>query len=161
MDLTGLLGLIDEMPSYRRLIEKMEQKSGITKAAVLNAAKPCLIAALYKHFSVPVLVVTTQPENSRKLYEQLSVWCPSAEVKIFPEPENLPYEYIASSDAIELERIQVLSTLSSTERMDTGPPVIIVSVPALMQKVPARDDFATAEHSISTGMEIEPFRLLK
>ena len=68
MDLTGLLNLIDEMPAYRRLIDNLERKDGSTRAAVLDAAKPYLIAALRTRLSVPMLLVTAQPENSKKLY---------------------------------------------------------------------------------------------
>ncbi|MFC2070550.1 transcription-repair coupling factor, partial [Chloroflexota bacterium] len=161
MELQGLLKLIDEMPAYNQLTGKLEQKSSIATAAVIDAAKPYLIAALYKRLSIPVLLVTAQPENSRKLYEQLSTWCPSAEVKLFPEPENLPYEHIASNDTTELERIQVLSALSGTEGSYTGPPIIVVSVPSLMQKVSSRGDFSSAEYGIDVGMEIEPFELLR
>ena len=59
-----------------------------------------------------MLVVTAQPENSKKLYEQLLTWCASSEVKLFPEPDALPYERIVSDTSTELERLQVLSALA-------------------------------------------------
>ncbi len=160
MDLTGLLNLITDMPAYLRLVDELEKKSGSARAAVLDAAKPYLIAALQKRLSIPVLTVTTQPENSKKLYEQLSTWRPAAEVKIFPEPEALPYEHIASDDSTELERLQALSALTNTGSVNASPPLIVTSAPALMQKVTPRSDFSAAERSIDVGTEAEPFQLL-
>ncbi len=106
LNLTQLLYLIDEMPAYRQLVNELGQKNGRTRAAVLDAAKPYLIAALYQSLHRPMLVVTAQPENGKKLYEQLLLWCPSNQVKLFPEPDALPYERIASDNSTEMERLQ-------------------------------------------------------
>jgi hypothetical protein len=59
------------MPAYRQLIEKLKQPDS-TETLVLDAAKPYLIASLYQDLKLPMLVVTAQPENSRKLQEQIS-----------------------------------------------------------------------------------------
>ncbi len=129
LDLTQLLRLIDEMPAYRQLIDELEHKNGSARATILDAAKPYFIASLYHRLRVPVLVVTAQPEDSKKLYEQLFTWCPSAEVKLFPEPDTLPYERIVSDNSIEMEKLQVLSALANTARdgnvPTTTPPLII------------------------------------
>ena len=84
LNLTQLLHLIEEIPTYRQLIDELRQQNGSTKAVVLDAAKPYLIAALYQSLKLPVLVVTAQPENCKKLYEQLLTWCNSDHVKSFP-----------------------------------------------------------------------------
>ena len=81
LDLTQLLHLIEEMPAYRRLNEALGQGDAVG-AVVLEAAKPYLIAALYRRRRQPMLVVTAQPENCKKLYEQISTWS-NTEVKIF------------------------------------------------------------------------------
>jgi len=164
LDLSQLLHLIEEMPAYRQLVDELEQRNGGVRAAVLDAAKHYFIAALYHHLRVPVLVVTAQPENSKKLYEQLLTWCPSAGVKLFPEPDALPYERIAADTSTELERLQVLSALADVagdNNATVEPPLIIASAPALMQKIAAYSDFAGTGHSISLGMEAEPFQLLR
>ncbi len=89
-DLTQLLHLIEEMPAYHQLVDELKQPKGSTKAVVLNAAKPYFIAALYHRLRLPMLIITAQPENSKKLHEQLLTWCPSTEIKLFPEPDALP-----------------------------------------------------------------------
>ena len=159
LNLTQLLPLIEEMPAYRQLVAKLREVKGSTRVAVLDAAKPYLIAALYHSRRLPMLVVTAQPENCRKLYEQLLTWCASTQVKLFPEPDALPYQRIASDTATELERVQVLSALVNNEPA-TEAPLVVVSAPAFMQKTTPYTDFTSTCHSIKQGMDIEPFKLL-
>ena len=124
--LTGLLNLIEEMPAYNSLLADLKQQASSTRAIVLDAAKPYLIAALHKTQKQPVLVVTAQPEDCKKLYEQLSAWS-DFPVKLFPEPDVLPYERIVSDVSTEIERIQALSTLADCGNggPDEKPPLII------------------------------------
>jgi len=164
LDLTQLLYLIADMPAYRQLVAEIEWKSGSTKLVVLDAAKPYLIASLYYRLQRPMLVVTAQLKNCNKLYEQLLVWCSSNQVKLFPEPDALPYEHIASDNSTEIERLQLLSALANITGDDnttaTAPPLILASAPAFMQKTAQYSDFTAVGHTIRLGMEVEPFHLL-
>ncbi len=163
-ELTGVLNLIEEMPPYRRLLKDLERPDG-ARALVLEAAKPYFIAALYRDLRRPVLVVTAQPENARKLYEQISVWCASERVRLFPEPEALPYERIVSDSTTSLERLQALSALAGINGSEgavvENPPLIVASAPAFAQKVMSQCEFAAAIHTITVGMEAEPFDLIR
>ncbi len=91
---------------------------------ILDAAKPYLISALYEELNLPVLVMTAQPEEAKKLYEQLQAWCmPSANLLEFPELDFSPYEYFASYPSnTTMERLRVLATLALYEPF--VPPVI-------------------------------------
>ena len=160
MNLTQLLHLIEEMPAYRQLVDEMKQLKGSIGATVLDAAKPYLIAALYQSLRLPVLVVTAQPENGKKLYEQLLIWCNSTQVKLFPEPDALPYQRVASDISTELERPQVLSALASIESTADAP-LVVASAPAFMQKTTPYSDFISTCHTLKLGMEVEPFHLLR
>ena len=161
LDLGQLLHLVGEMPGYRRLVEELERQDGSTTVSVLDAAKPYLIAALYRELQRPVMVVTAQPENGRKLYEQLLTWCGPGGVRLFPEPDTLPYERLASDSPTEQERLEVLSALVGDGRSRAGPPMVIASAAAFVQKTTARDEFAGTFHQVEVGMEIEPLRLLE
>jgi len=160
LNLTRLLNLIDEMPEYKKLVEELKKQNGNTSAVVLEAAKPYFIAALYKSSDRPMLVVTTQPENCRKLYEQIAAWTNLRGVKLFPEPDALPYERIAADASTELERVQVLSALAGANG-DENHPLVVVSAPSLMSKLAPHKDFVAACHTIGVGVEIEPLELLK
>jgi len=159
MDLTRLLQLIEEMPAYRQLAEDIRRHRGISRVAVPDAAKPYVIAGLYQSLQLPMLVVTAQPENSQRLYEQLLAWCGSRQVKLFPEPDALPYQRVVSDTLAELERVQVLSALASMGQ-NAAAPLIVTSVAALVWKTTSYSDFASACHTVNVGMAIEPFELL-
>ena len=159
LNLTQLLHLIKGMPAYCQLLEELKQRKDSTMAALLNAAKPYFIAALYQDLKLPMLIITAEPENSQKLREQILAWCGSSQAKFFPEPDALPYQHIASDTSTDLERIQALSALAGSEPT-VEPLIIVASAPALMQKVASYNDFTSAWHSIKLGMEIEPLYLL-
>ncbi|MFC2045436.1 transcription-repair coupling factor [Chloroflexota bacterium] len=159
LDLTRLLQLIDEVPAYRQLTDGLQQSNSRNSITVLNAAKPYVIAALYRSLHIPMLVVTAQPENCRKLYEQVLTWCNSPMIKLFPEPDALPYEQIVSDTTTESERLQSFSVLANYS--DSDVPLVITSAPALMGKVALHSEFTAASHTIKTGMSIDPLELLK
>jgi len=128
----------------------------------LDAARPYLVAALYENLKLPMVVVTAQPENARKLHEQLSSWSRSGQVKLFPEPDVLPYERLAPDTSAGMERIQVLSALVGGENSesDVNPPLVVASTAALMSKTTPYSNFISVCHTIKLGMEIPPFDLL-
>ena len=161
LNLTQLLSLIEEMPAYRQLVKKLQGQDDNFRVAVLDAAKPYLIAALYHIQRLPILVVTAQPENSRKLHEQLLTWCNSTQVKLFPEPDALPYQRVTADTSAEVERVQVLSALVNQKNSATDSPLVIVSAPALMQKTTPYSAFISTYHTIKPGMDMEPLELIR
>jgi transcription-repair coupling factor (superfamily II helicase) len=133
LNLTRLLHLIEGTPEYKQLLAELKKQNGNASAVTLEAAKPYLIAALYGSLRRPMLVVTAQPEKCRRLHEQIATWTKSGGVKLFPEPDALPYERTAADASTELERVQVLSALAG---IDGGePPLIVVSAPSLMARL--------------------------
>ena len=159
LNLIQLLPLIEGMPAYRQLVAELQEANDSPQVTVLDAAKPYLIAALYHSRRLPLLVVTAQPENCRKLYEQLLTWGVSTQVKLFPEPDALPYQRIASDTSTELERVQILSALANNES-GTEAPLVVASAPAFMQKTTSHSDFTATCHSVKPGMDVDPFKLL-
>ena len=109
MNLGCLLPLIDEMPGYCQLLEAL-RRGGEQRVVVLDEAKPYLLAALHRELGWPVLVVTPRPEGAKQLQDQLLCW--SGEARIFPEPDSLPYERLASDPATIQQRISTLHTLN-------------------------------------------------
>jgi transcription-repair coupling factor (superfamily II helicase) len=159
LNLTKLLHLIEGTGEYQKLLEELKKQDGNAGVVVLEAAKPYLIAALYSSSGRPLLVVTAQPENCQKLYEQIAAWSGSGGVRLFPEPDALPYEDIAADASTELERVQVLSALGG---INSGqPPLVVISAPSLMSRLPPHQDFAAACHTIKAGMEVDPLELLR
>ena len=159
MNITKLLDLITETAACRALITDIRKKTTCVAANILDAAKPYFIAALYRELKRPLLVVTAQPENSKRLYEQVSSWCDSSRIKLFPEADTLHYQRVSADTINEMERLRALSALSATAQSPDA--LIISSAPALMQKLTPHRDFVTGCHSLRPGMEFDPIRLLR
>ena len=157
--LTQLLPLIKEMPAYYQLLEELKNQQGSTKVAVLDASKAYFIAALYQDLKLPMLIITSEPENSKKLQEQISAWNGPGKVELLPEPDSLPYQRTISNTETLITKIQALSALADNG-LATKPTVTIASASALMQKVIPYKDFISAWHSVKRSMEIEPLNLL-
>jgi transcription-repair coupling factor (superfamily II helicase) len=163
MNLSCLLSLLKDMPTYRQLVGELSTAKGEHKAVILDAARPYLIAALYEELSLPFMVVTAQPETARKLHEQLRVWCsPSAELHRLPELDFLPYDKsrLSAVSYQMIERLRALATLALHEGNDK-PPLIVSSALGIMSKTIPRKDFVAACHILRPGMGAEPTELLR
>ncbi|PIZ26678.1 MAG: transcription-repair coupling factor [Chloroflexi bacterium CG_4_10_14_0_8_um_filter_46_9] len=160
MNLSCLLSLMKELPSYAQLVRQVSAEwEG--KTVVLDAAKPYLIAALYEQLGLPIMVIIAQPRDARKLYEQLQVWCsPSANVYYFPELDFHSYDSVAlyHSNTV-VERLQTLSTLAFEQDI-REPPLIVASLPAVMNKTTPKEGFVSACHVLKQGMTADPLELL-
>jgi transcription-repair coupling factor (superfamily II helicase) len=159
-ELNRLLELIESLPSYRHLVTGLEQGENIS-VVVLEAARPYLVAALRERLRRPLLLITAQPENARKLQEQLATWCPSGSAMLLPEPDVLPYERLTTDTLTEMERVRVLASLTGvTNGNGSGPPLVVASAAALMSRTTLNLDFSAACHTIELGMNKEPLRWL-
>jgi transcription-repair coupling factor (superfamily II helicase) len=160
LTLGRLIPLICELPAYQDMATRLQKgPAAKAKAQVLDAAKPYVIAALYDQFKMPVLVVTAQPEGSKKLFEQVSTWCDAEELRLFPEPDTLPYQRTVPDFGTEQDRLQVLFALVNQNNR-SKPPIVVTSIPALMQKIILKTDFLASCSRIKTGVQIDPLSLL-
>jgi transcription-repair coupling factor (superfamily II helicase) len=160
-DLENLLKLIERLPEYRRILEQLENHDNGT-LEVLDAAKPYLVTAIYRSLQLPLLLVTAQPENAKKIHEQLLDWCPSGRLLLFPEPDALPYERLASDTDTKMEMVLVLTSLVAcvSGSATKVPPLVVASAPALMARTPEYSDFSSTCHTIELDSEIDPYILL-
>jgi transcription-repair coupling factor (superfamily II helicase) len=162
MNLSCLLPLLEETTAYKQLVNRLLTTKNGHKAAILDAAKPYLIAALHGELGLPLVVITAQPEKAHRLYEQLQIWCsPSTNLHLFPELDFLPYEYLSSYSANAMwERLQALATLALYED-GAKPPLIVTSALAMVTKTISQKDFTAACQILRRGMTIEPLSLLR
>ncbi|MEZ4864316.1 MAG: transcription-repair coupling factor [Caldilineaceae bacterium] len=138
MNLSGLLKCLAQLPAYQALLA---QNDG-TPQALLQAARPLVVAGLKQDRPGPLVLLTARSEMAQQLAAQVESWLPPPQdggppVYIFAEPDALPYERIAWSGYTRQQRLTALAALQSR----TGPkPVVIASARALMQKtLPARE----------------------
>ena len=159
--MNNLLGLIEDMPEYGRLLDEIKSGSEAHDTPLLNAAKPYLLAALYKDLKVPLVIITAKADNASRLKDQVVAWYGSDNnIDLFPDPDTLPYQRVASDNFNEPEKIRLLSVLSKYKKGDP-PPLIIMSAQSLMQRVVSLADFMSSYHAIQLGMQAEPYELMK
>src|SRR4030042_1834893 len=99
MNLSNLLSLVEQVPGYQQLKgELLKYQEKDIRLLVSDAVKSFITAALHKELNVPILLVVAQPENAKRLYDELQAWCPSsALLQSFPETDFLAGEYYASA----------------------------------------------------------------
>ena len=157
MDLSGLLALIDEMAPYRELLGKLGTARGTQRVAVLDAARPYLLACLFRRLGVPVLVLTARQERARWLREEIGHWLGSGSpMRLFPEPDALPYERLRSDAYTVQQRLKVLSDLSRGSESS----LVIASAYAAAQKTVPAHDFVSSCETIQTGLKLDLDRVL-
>ena len=159
-DLKLIIQLIDELPSFRELLTKINNsKSKENRVLLLDAAKPYLITALHNKLQLPILVVTAHSERAKDLYEQLAYWGSAVETYLFPEPDTIPYQRAISDWSVEQDRLQVLSALAGTDKKKGGH-LVVASAQALMQRLTDAKEFKAQCFTIGTGSEIDPLVLM-
>jgi transcription-repair coupling factor (superfamily II helicase) len=160
LNLSKLLNLINELPSYGHFVAELRREKALVKADVIDAARPYLVAALYQTLKRLIVVITAHAEESRKLYEQISIWIGCEDVKLMPEADALSYERIVSDSPTELERLRVISALANA-RKEKRLPLAIIPATALIQKTAPFAEFSATFHTIKEEAVYDPMALLK
>jgi len=157
MILSGLLSLIDEIPSYRRLLQDLKSKEDETRAIILDSAKPYLIACLHHALDRPMLIITARSERARQLFNEIPLWAGNdIAAQFFPEPDALPYERLSSDLYTAQQRIRVLSSLCKAAEK----PLIVSSFYAIALKTVAASDFYSSCQSLNKGSKVNLEHLL-
>lgn len=165
MNLSRLLPLIEHIPGYRELkAELLEPRANGIKLIVPDAAKSFVIAALHEALNLPILVITAQPENAKKLYDDLQVWCPSSTwLQSFPEVDFPADKYSSPDSATMVDRLRTLSGLAlcNNTSEDRQSSLIVSSALAAVSKIMSRDEFAVSCDLLKVGMNIDPLQLIE
>lgn len=152
MDLSGLIKCVSRDPVIGGLA-KYAASSSDKKYVALDAAKPCLAAALSKEHSGPILVVTARGAGAVALHEQISLWRSSGEkVRLFPEPDALPYEDRGWDAAVELDRIRTLDMLAMGGQGSA--PMVVTSISGIAFKTLPRERYAALCFEVRAGGRI-------
>ena len=147
MGLTGLFELIHEHSSYKRVLEDISSRRQAVQIEASEAARPFLVAALWHHLAVPVLVILPRPEEARRFHDSLlSYLGEEAPVHLFPEPDVLPFERLVADAATNNQRMLALAALIGVKDGKDGPepqagaasgtPLVVASTAAAPEKDP-------------------------
>ncbi len=168
MNLSGLLPIVESLPGYQQLVDALE--AGTPPAAVegrglgiISAARPYLVAAVYRRLGRPILLLTTRSERVSQWVEQLRVWTNSEAILPFPEPDALPYERVPWSRETISDRLSALTELvrwqGGTQAQDA--PLVVASARAFMHKTLPLREFRMGLREYRQGQEINLQRTLE
>jgi transcription-repair coupling factor (superfamily II helicase) len=100
-----------------------------------------------------VLHVARDDQRRVRIAEAISFFAPQLEVLHFPAWDCLPYDRVSPNSEIESVRTATLSRLA--RRKEKGGLVLVTTVNALLQRVPARASFAGASFETRAGAALD------
>ncbi len=153
MRLSGLLPLLEDAPSYLRLVRSIRDRSGGNTAAVPESARAYVISALHTSLAAPVFVLTSASTRARQLAEEIAVWVGTDEnVLLLPAPDALPYERLSPDPQTVQQTLMALYTLDGGRVR----PLLIACAYAAASRLTDRPTFRESCHIVQVGGRMEP-----
>ncbi|MGF1551077.1 MAG: transcription-repair coupling factor [Paracoccaceae bacterium] len=112
-----------------------------------------LIADLAERAGGAVIHVARDDARAASLREALALWAPKLPVLDFPAWDCLPYDRVSPNPEIAASRMATLARLAHTP--PKGPAVLITTLNAATQRVPARSVLADASFVTGVGQRVE------
>jgi transcription-repair coupling factor (superfamily II helicase) len=85
----------------------------------------------------------------------LAFFAPDVPVLTIPSWDCLPYDRVGPSPGVGAARMAALSALAARKASTHEPLVVIVTAPALLQRVPPRDAIKAASYQARAGRDVE------
>lgn len=116
-----------------------------------------LLQAVVK-FNDPILFIARDDSRLAAMQTALRFFEPSLPVFVFPAWDCLPYDRVSPNAEVSAARMAVLATLATGY---TKPFVLLTTVNAAIQRVPARNTLKTASFIAEVGRQIDESALRK
>ena len=130
----------------------------LTLASVADGAQGLVVADLARAVAarapapaVSLLVICREGARMAALARALSFFAPEVAVEEFPAWDCLPYDRVSPHAGTVAQRVMALSRLARSEGRDR-PSVLLTTVNAVLQRVPARDFVGKLSLSVAPGL---------
>jgi transcription-repair coupling factor (superfamily II helicase) len=97
-----------------------------------------------------VILVAQDGVKAASAADTIAFFAPKVPVLNFPSWDCLPYDRMSPSPDIESQRLATLAALARRDK-DSGPAVVVTTVNAILQRVPAREIIRGASFSAKLG----------
>ncbi len=121
---------------------------------------PFVISAFFKYISMPALVVTSTPERTSELEQEIKCIAPEMETMSFPGPGNdIFYKNKITRSKNLTKRLNVIKNLLNINNLHS-PPMIIATCNSLLNLMPASRIKELDSIKVSAGKEYNRERLI-
>ncbi|MDX9986903.1 MAG: transcription-repair coupling factor, partial [Dehalococcoidales bacterium] len=142
-----------------QIAETLKKREQI-QAVIMEAARPCVIAALSVKNNNPLAVVAPNPQRAIRLKEEIDFWLGREACIVLPENESLLYQRLPENRLNAQERIEALGKIISI-RSNDAQPVIILTAKTLAAKTVEHGKFVDCWINIKTGQQIDPIIIIQ
>ena len=129
-----IIGELGKSPKFVSLVKNIENvKSPIEISGLTDVAETSIIAGINEYTKKPILLITYNEIQARKLAENIKYF--TDKVYVFPKKEILTYDYIAESKDLPYERIDVLNKVYDNKNI-----IVVTTIEAVQQKILTKDE---------------------
>lgn len=129
-----IIGELGKSNKFVDLNKQIENKtSPISISGLTGVGMAEFITALHEYQKKPILMITYNEIQAKQILEDMQNFQKERTV-LFPKKEIVTYDYIAESQDLPYERIEVLNQIMENKKL-----IIITTIEALMQKLPAKE----------------------
>ena len=137
--------------------ELLKTGQTLTLAQVADGAEGLVLADLARAIAtrpgapaISLAVICRDGQRMAQLSRALAFFGPDIEIMEFPAWDCLPYDRVSPNASVVAQRMTALSRLTRVKGRDK-PSVLLTTVNAVLQRVPARDFVATHALSVAPG----------
>ena len=131
-----LIKTLEENKKFQELTKQISKTGPIAISGLVDVEKLHVLAAIFNETKRPMVLVTYNEIQARKLYQDLKKLI--KQTYFFPKKEITSYDYVAQSKEIEYKRIDVLNKMYLAKKQKE-PIIIVTTIEAVMQKMVAKD----------------------
>jgi len=134
----------DNFLKLKKQIQSGQKKMEVS--GLVGSGKSLLLAYLKKKLDSPFLVITSHPDESWKIYEDLVSFLSEEEVRLFPGWEILPYEFKIPHSEVIGRRLECLYDLITKKK-----PIIVTTIRACLEKTTTPDELKNRSITLKVG----------
>ena len=113
------------------------------------------VASLARQSTGGVIHIATSDARADAMAQALAFFAPDVAVLSFPAWDCMPYDRVSPSHAILGQRTETLSQLAAGDGELDAPTVLLTTVNAAVQRIPARESFAGTSFFATVGSSLE------
>ncbi|HVU89197.1 MAG TPA: transcription-repair coupling factor [Pirellulales bacterium] len=151
--LPNLTGRLEAATGFADVVASLRAGHGATLDGVWGSSCALVAATLAGQAAGPLVVVCAHPGDIDDFLDDLSLFAP-LEAARFPAWESMNTEQLIH-DEVYGDRLRLLKQLLAAKDAAAAPRVIVTSIQALIQPVPARTKLAGQTRSIRVGDTVE------